>query len=73
MDDRSIAASARGTTSPPATVPVPPEGEANAAGTAEAGGLFAVLEALALAASGGHAAERSTPGVDDRPRPGDNR
>jgi len=41
------------------------------AATVEAPGLFAVLEALALAARGPDATKQSAASVDDRPRPGD--
>jgi hypothetical protein len=58
MDDQPTAASAPGTTPPQA---------------GEAPGLFAVLEALALAAPGFDATKRSAPNVDDRPEAGDTR
>jgi hypothetical protein len=56
MDDQPTAASAPGTALPRAI---------------EAPGLFAVLEALALAALDLDATKRSTPGVDDRPPAGE--
>jgi hypothetical protein len=55
MDDQPTAASAPGTAVP---------------GAIEAPGLFAVLEALALATLDLDATKRSTSSVDDRPRPG---
>jgi hypothetical protein len=73
MDDRPTSAHAAGTPPPQATVPVPPPEEGRAADPAETGGLFAVLEAVALGALGIDTTEQSTPGVDDPPRPGDNR
>jgi hypothetical protein len=45
--------------------PAPPADTAHARATAEAPGLFAVLEALALAAQGLDATKRSAPSVDD--------
>ena len=57
-DDRPTAASAADTTPARATL--------------EAPGLFAVLEALALSAPGLDATKRSTLGVDDRLRAGNN-
>ena len=69
MDDRPTAASAPDASAPAATPDATPARDA----AVEGPGLFALLEALALAAPALDAAGQSTPGVDDRPQPDDTR